>query len=130
MKYLKIFETFGEYYFEIGYPEYCSSIKNLEELTEKQLFSIKDKIESKGWEFFHYLNIFMHETKDFKKVCRIDFLKDDEFYYKRLRLIVNKGTDDWFYIQRIRPLGNSESEFKYYKADQLEGLEKFIDEVL
>ena len=123
MKYLKIFETFGDYYSEISSHGYADRGDNVEEISENEFFKIKNKIKSKGTLLF---SIIM--DKDFKSMCKVKIDEEDDFLYRYF--ILTKMSDEWYYIfLRESPRGG-EVRNKYYKADQLEGLEKFIDEVL
>jgi hypothetical protein len=132
MKYLKIFESFGEYYSEISSHAYSILGDNVEEMSENDFFKIKYKIKSKDWKVFSYQDTEGKQiapTKDFKNICKIIFDKEDEFFYRKV--IITKMSDEWYYIfLRENPWGGNTVKNKYYKADQLEGLEKFIDEVL
>ena len=132
MKYLKMFESFGEYYSEISSHGYSTRGDNVEEMTENDFFKIKYEMKSKGWKVFSYQDTDGKQiapTKDFKNICKIIFDKEDEFFYRKL--ILTKMSDEWYYIfLRENPWGGNDVKNTYYKADQIEGLEKFIDEVL
>jgi hypothetical protein len=128
MKYLKMFESFEEYYSEINYHDY-SSPEDKESMSESDFLEIKYKIKSKGWKTYSFLDSNSKNTKNFKNVCRIIFDKEDGDFYKKL--IITKMGDEWYYIHlKEDPWVDQDVNYKYYKADQLEGLEKFIDEVL
>ena len=129
MKYLKIFESFGDYYFEINSSDYSSPKGDIEAMSENEFLEIKYKIKYKGWKSYSFKDTMLKNTEDFKNVCEITFDKEDVKFYKKV--IITKMSDDWYYIfLRENPWGGNDVKNKYYKADQLEGLEKFIDEVL
>ena len=128
MKYLKMFESFGDYYTEITSHGYATRGDNLEEMSENDFFKIKYEMKSKGWKVFSYQDTMGRNTEDFKNICKITFDKEDDKFYRKL--ILTKMSDEWYYIFLWEILGGGLVKDKYYKADQIEGLEKFIDEVL
>ena len=129
MKYLKIFETFGDYYSEISSHGYLTRGDNVEAMSENEFLEIKYKIKYKGWKVFSFTDTMDRNTGDFENVCKIIFDKEDVKFYRKV--ILTKMSDEWYYIfLRENPWGGNDVKNKYYKADQLEGLEKFIDEVL
>ena len=129
MKYLKVFESFGDYYSEITSHGYLTQGDDVEAMSENDFFKIKYEMKSKGWKVFSYQDTMGRNTGDFKNICKIIFDKEDVKYYRKL--ILTKMSDEWYYIFfRENPLGGGLVKDKYYKVDQIEGLEKFIDEVL
>jgi hypothetical protein len=128
MKYLKIFETFGEYYSEISSDDYESPKGDIEAMSENEFLKIEYKIKSKGWETYRFKDTMLKYTEDFKNVCEITFIQEDVEFYNHL--VITKMSDEFYYILLMIPRTHNDIKFKYYKADQLEGLEKFIDEVL
>ena len=67
-------------------------------------------------------------TENFENVCEITFIQEDVEFYNHL--VITKMSDEFYYILLMIPRTHNDIKFKYYEADQLEGLEKFIDEVL
>jgi len=128
MKYLKIFESFGEYYSEISSDDYKSPKGDIDAMFENEFLKIKNKIKSKGWSTLMYKDTMLKRTEDIKDVCEITFLKEDEEVLKKL--VITKMSDEYYYILFMATRAYNDIKYKYYKADQLEGLEKFIDEVL
>ncbi len=128
MKYLKIFETFGEYYSEISSDDYESPKGDIEAMSENEFLEIKYRIESKGWETYRFKDTMLKYTEDFENVCEITFIQEDVEFYNHL--VLTKMSDEFYYILLMTPRTYDNISFKYYQADQLEGLEKFIDEVL
>jgi len=128
MKYLKIFETFGEYYSEISSDDYESPKGDIEAMSENEFLKIKYKIKSKGWETYRFKDTMLKYTENFENVCEITFIQEDVEFYNQL--VITKMSDEFYYILLMIPRTHNDIKFKYYKADQLEGLEKFIHEVL
>ena len=129
MKDLKVFESFGDYYFEITSADYNHPKGDIESMSENDFFSIRDKMRNKRWSVYSYKDTMLRNTENIKDVCEIIFDKEDVKYYRKL--ILTKMSDEWYYIfLRENPWGGNDVKNTYYKADQIEGLEKFIDEVL
>jgi len=128
MKYLKIFETFGEYYSEISSDDYESPKGDIEAMSENEFLKIEYKIKSKGWETYRFKDTMLKYTEDFKNVYQITFVQEYVEFYNHL--VITKMSDEFYYILLMIPRTHNDIKFKYYEADQLEGLEKFIDEVL
>ncbi len=128
MKYIKIFETFGDYYSEISSDDYAHPKGNIDAMSENEFLKIKNKIESKGWETYNFKDTMLKYTENFENVCEITFIQEDVEFYNQL--VITKMSDEFYYILLMTPRAHDDIKFKYYQADQLEGLEKFIDEVL
>ena len=123
-----MFESFGDYYTEITSHGYATRGDNLEEMSENDFFKIKYEMKSKVFSYQDTDGKQIAPTKDFKNICKITFDKEDDKFYRKL--ILTKMSDEWYYIFLWEILGGGLVKDKYYKADQIEGLEKFIEEVL
>ena len=129
MKYLKMFESFGDYYSEISSHGYATRGDDVEVMTENDFFKIKYEMKSKGWKVFSYQDTMGRNTEDFKNICKIIFDKEDEFFYRKV--IITKMSDEWYYIfLRENPWGGNDVKNTYYKADQMEGLIKLLKDIL
>lgn len=128
MKYLKVFESFGDYYFEINSDEYNHPKGDVESMSENDFYKIEYKIKSKGWETYRAKNTILKYTEDFENVCEITFIQEYVEFYNHL--VITKMSDEYYYILLMTPRTYDNVKFKYYQAYQIEGLEKFIDEVL
>ena len=124
-----MFESFGDYYTEISSHGYLTQGDDVEVMSENDFFSIRDKMRNKRWSVYSYKDTMLRNTENIKDVCEIIFDKEDVKYYRKL--ILTKMSDEWYYIfLRENPWGGNDVKNTYYKADQIEGLEKFIGEVL
>ena len=141
MNYLKKFESFGDYYFEINSDEYNHPKGDVESMSENDFYKIEYKIKSKGWETYRAKNTMLKYTEDFENVCEITFIQEDVNFYNHL--VITKMSDEYYYIllmlqthpspsnpEKETPRTYDNIKFEYYQADQIEGLEKFIEEVL
>ena len=129
MKYLKVFESFGDYYSEISSHGYATRGDDVEVMTENDFFKIKYEMKSKGWKVFSYQDTMGRNTEDFKNICKITFDREDVKYYRKL--ILTKMSDEWYYIFfRENPWGGNDVKNTYYKADQIEGLLKLLEDIL
>ena len=135
MNYLKKFESFdfGEYT-EITETEYSKfDGKTLEVMSIRVISILKTKLLDNGWSLHTSINTLLQPTNDLSDVCEISFTiatgKTPEEFNHYKQVVITCFEDDWYYILYIDSWHTIKTK-SYYKADQIEGLEKFIDEVL
>ena len=132
MKYLKKFESFdfGEYS-EITTDQYDHPEGVLSHMTENNYLSIRNLLEDKGWKLKYKISHLLEPSESNTDVCEMQFRKKigDP---RESSLIVTYMGDEWYYILLYKPgeLRPGNRNRRVYKADQIEGLKKFIDEVL
>ena len=134
MKYLKMFESFdlfGGEYSEITVDEYDHAQGELSHMTEGNYLSIRNLLELKGWVFRYKISDSLEPSESESDVCEVQFRKTigDS---RESSLIITYMGDEWYYILLFKggELRQGSRNKRVYKADQIEGLEKFIDEVL
>ena len=142
MKYLKIFEEFGEMYEPISLSEFGNDELKLIPFGSIELNKVVDLIEGKGYKLKFKEDSENHTTWDDKEVVLLRFEKimdnsRKSFYgtpipdTKKCRVIVYKLEDEYFPIC-LRELEMNDRLIKqsFYKCDQFEGLVNFIKEKL
>lgn len=148
MKYLRIFEEFGEMYEPISVSEFGSNPNKKEPFTLKELEQVVNLIQDKGYKLTFRENInravYLPESEnlDDKDVVLLRFEKimdhSRKTFYGSLvpgkkvcRLIVYKIEDDYFPIcLRDLEMNGRVIDETFYKCDQFEGLVNFIKEKL
>lgn len=148
MKYLRIFEEFGEMYEPISVSEFGSNPNKKEPFTLKELEQVVNLIQDKGYKLTFRENInrdmYLPEygNLDDKDVVLLRFEKimdhSRKTFYgtpipgsKKCRLIVYKIEDDYFPIcLRDLEMNGRVIDETFYKCDQFEGLVNFIKEKL
>jgi hypothetical protein len=134
MKYLKMFESFFGEYTEIPQMEYDNmSGKTLEVMPSRVISMLMTKLTDNGWVLHTSINTLLQPTDDLSDVCEISFTiatgKTPEEFNHYKKVVITCLNDDWYYILYIDSWHTIRTK-SYYKVDQMEGLEKFIDEVL
>jgi hypothetical protein len=130
MKYLKLFENYGEDLYSstdqetfdsIGFDSECKNIKFSVDLKQQ----IVDKLNS-DW-------LIVDPSKDLKHMsgpklsdsCELVFYKNDGS-----KLFIYYSEDEWYYCEYYNV--NSESilhRYLYYKCDQMEGLTQLLEDL-
>ena len=132
MNYLKKFESFdfGEYS-EITTDQYDHPEGELSHMTEQNYLDIENLLKLKGWKLKYKVSNSLEPSDSNSYVCEVQFRKKvgDP---RESSLIITYMGDEWYYILLYKPgeLRPGNRNRRVYKADQIEGLVKFIDEVL
>jgi hypothetical protein len=141
MKYLKIFEEFGEMYEPISLSEFGDDKRKIP-FGPSELNKVVELIEDKGYKLTFREDFENNTTWDDKDVVLLRFEKimdnsRKSFYgtpipgTKKCRLIVYKSEDDYFPIcLRDLEMNDRLIQQSFYKCDQFEGLVNFIKEKL
>jgi len=134
MNYIKKFESFdfGDYYeITVDQYDYPESERELSHMTEKNYLSIRNLLEDKGWKLKYKVSNSLEPSDSNSDVCEMQFRKKigDP---RESSLIITYMGEEWYYILLFKPgeLRPGNRNKRVYKADQIEGLVKFIDEVL
>jgi hypothetical protein len=142
MKYLRIFEEFGEMYEPISVSEFGYNPNKKIPFTLKELEQVVELIEDKGYKLTFREDFENNTAWDDKDVVLLRFEKimdhSRKTFYgtpipgtKKCRLIVYKIEDDYFPIcLRDLEMNNRLIDETFYKCDQFEGLVNFIKEKL
>lgn len=133
MKYLKIFEgfDFGDYS-EITVDEYDNPEGEMSHMTENNYSTLENLLELKGWKLRYKVSNSWEPSESNSDVYEVQFRKTIGIGPRESSLIITYMGDEWYYVLlfkggELRP-GNRNK--RVYKADQIEGLRKFIDGVL
>ena len=142
MKYLRIFEEFGEMYEPISLSEFSSKDNKKIPFGPSELNKVVDLIENKGYKLTFREDFENYKAWDDKDVVLLRFEKimdnsRKSFYgrpipeTKKCRVIVYKIEDDYFPIcLRDLEMNNRLIDQSFYKCDQFEGLVNFIKDKL
>jgi hypothetical protein len=142
MKYLRIFEEFGEMYEPISLSEFSSKDNKKIPFGPSELNKVVDLIENKGYELTFREDFENYKAWDDKDVVLLRFEKimdnsRKSFYgtpipgTKKCRVIVYKLEDDYFPIcLRDLEMNDRLINQSFYKCDQFDGLVNFIKEKL
>ena len=142
MKYLKIYEEFGEMYEPMSENEFGYNPNTKVPFTVNELEQTIRLIEDKGYKLTLKEDIEKLRTWDDDDVVLLRFEKivdnsRKSFYgtpipaQKKCRLIVYKIEDDYFPVcLRDTEMNDRFIQHSFYKCDQIEGLVNFIKEKL
>jgi hypothetical protein len=134
VKYLKIFESFdlfGGEYSEITVDEYDNLKGEMSHMTENDYSALESQLLLKGWELRYKVSNSWEPSESNSDVYEVQFRKTigDS---RESSLIITYMGDEWYYILLFKggELRQGSRNKRVYKADQIEGLKKFIDEIL
>ena len=124
MKYLKIFESFnqGKYYWPISATEFNQYVETFE-FTEQEIQAIKSICDKRFTEMdFEFYDPYIYH--DPAGSINLETNTGGQNLYT-IRTRIDKENDEYFAVAY-----NIDRTTEYYKADQLEGLIKFLEDIL